>query len=177
MGPNSTDTRNSTNITNITNLRSSVTTTRFVNSSKGPVQIAALANCTTRFDERVHSIVHATSPPGTPCVFGLDARDEGGHCIFDDGEYGSLGWCYTDINKKGWGACGEMCPLYGQANILGRQIDQVLKELEEEMDMISEVFVMPAPTNARANTSPTVGRTLEAGVAPLNVSGPISPRG
>jgi len=115
-------------------------------------------------------MIQETSPPGTPCVFGLDPRDEGSHCIFDDGQYGSLGWCYTGANKEAWGACGESCPLYGQAKILDREIDQVLKELEEESDDIKMVFAMTVPTDATASTSREVNNTIEATLPPPNVS-------
>jgi len=127
-------------------------------------------NCTTRFDERVQSMIQVTSPPGTPCVFGLDPRDEGAHCIFDDGQYGSLGWCYTGANKEAWGACGESCPLYGQAQILDRKIDQVLEELEAESDVIKMAFAVSTPTDVTANTTRVVNNTTEASLPPPGVS-------
>lgn len=89
------------------------------------------SNCTTRFDERVQAMGYDTSEPGTRCVFGLDSRDEGEHCVFDNGVYGTLGWCYTDENRESWGACGESCPLWGQEKLLGKKLEKVLKTLNK----------------------------------------------
>merc|ERR1712048_1281992 len=159
-----------TNPTDVANMTISANTSKLMNSTDGSLEISSSAKCTTRFDERVQSMIHATSPPGTPCVFGLDPRDEGAHCIFDDGQYGSFGWCYTSTGKEAWGACGESCPLYGQAKILGRKVDQVLKELEEESDVINMVLAMSAPMNSTANTTRTVNNTAELTLSPPNVS-------
>merc|ERR550514_700719 len=38
------------------------------------------ANCVTRHDPRATSWYAETAPDGTPCVFGVDPRDEGRHC-------------------------------------------------------------------------------------------------
>merc|ERR1712048_590245 len=159
-----------TNPTDVANMTISANTSKLMNSTDGSLETTSSAKCSTRFDARVQSMIQSTSPPGTPCVFGLDPRDEGAHCIFDDGQYGSLGWCYTGANKDAWGACGESCPLYGQAKILDRKIDQVLKELEEESDVIKMVLAMSAPMNSTASTTRTVNNTVEVTLSPPNVS-------
>lgn len=81
--------------------------------------------CTTRYDDRASSIGFTTSPEGTSCVFGVDERDEGKHCIMDEGAYGSYGWCYTTTSGSSWGACDKNCPLWGHAKILGEKIDEL----------------------------------------------------
>jgi len=169
---NSTDVAYFGNLTGIRNLSTFTNTTALTNSTKKRVQSPSIATCTTRLDERVQSMIYVTSPPGTPCVFGLDVRDEGAHCIFDDGEYGSLGWCYTDENKEGWGACGESCPLYGQTNLINRKINQVLSELKEEGDLIRMVFSTSVPLNttSKTQTFPTVNVAFDASLPPPNVS-------
>jgi len=66
------------------------------------------------------------APPGTRCMFGLDERDEGYHCILEGGFYGSLGWCYTAKDRSSWGACNEDCPLFGPLKKIG---DRLRKDL------------------------------------------------
>jgi len=63
-------------------------------------------------------------------VFGADVRDEGSHCIFDEGMYGSNGWCFTAADGSAWGSCNEDCPLYGQGAQLGKKIDTVAKVIK-----------------------------------------------
>jgi len=87
--------------------------------------------CVTREDARASSMGYTTSPPGTPCVFGHDDRDEGAHCIMEDGKYGSFGWCWTDSNKGSWGSCSETCPLFGPAKVLAEQIVHLRRKLAE----------------------------------------------
>jgi len=88
--------------------------------------------CVTRADPRTEHRWYATaSPPGTPCVFGVDDRDEGSHCIFEQETYGSLGWCWTSTDKTTFGACSESCPLYGPSAVLGNEIRKMGKELKE----------------------------------------------
>merc|ERR1719316_2594857 len=43
------------------------------------------SECVTREDPRAYSWTYATSPAGTPCIFGLDPSDEGFHCIESGG--------------------------------------------------------------------------------------------
>jgi len=63
------------------------------------------------------------------CIFGVDDRDEGKHCIYSEGKYGSLGWCYTSSEKNEWGSCNDSCPLWGQAKILEKRLRVMKKEL------------------------------------------------
>lgn len=117
--------------------------------------------CTTRFDERVSSLGYETATPGTPCLFGLDARDEGKHCIFDDGYYGSLGWCYTKQSMEAWGACGESCPLWGQQKILGKKLDKILKTMKNGHTAITETLrlAMLSTTTTSTVTNATTNKT------------------
>jgi len=64
------------------------------------------------------------------CVFGVDDRDEGGHCIHQNGKYGSYGWCFTKKDGSEWGSCNKLCPLYGQE----KSLEDKIKELEEKLD-------------------------------------------
>lgn len=90
-------------------------------------------SCTTKMDSRVSSsMLYDVAEPGTPCIFGLDPRDEGTHCIMDDGvEYGSFGWCWTDNEMSKWGSCNEFCPLSGAPKILGEKIDRLQQKVAE----------------------------------------------
>lgn len=95
--------------------------------------------CATRKDARARAFFATTSPEGTPCVFGVegDVRDEGLHCIYDDGMYGSNGWCYTAKDRTSWGSCNEHCPLYGSAATLGRKIQSVAKVIKEVATLVN----------------------------------------
>lgn len=88
-------------------------------------------NCTTKSDSRAYVTGYRTAPDGTSCIFGLDVRDEGSHCIMDDGKYGSFGWCWTSEDMYNWGSCSENCPLFGPAKVLGAKIDRLQEELKE----------------------------------------------
>lgn len=74
---------------------------------------------------------------GQACIFGRDARDEGGHCI-QDYAYGAYGWCYT---SSGWGNCNEYCPLGGQESMLDVKLSRVERKMR---DLKKEVDTMPA---------------------------------
>jgi hypothetical protein len=63
--------------------------------------------------------------PGTECLFGIVAEDEGSHCIYDNGKYGAFGWCFTDADKKEWGSCAESCPSSGNAKVLVAKIEKL----------------------------------------------------
>eukprot|EP00413_Alexandrium_margalefii_P031677 CAMPEP_0204577310 /NCGR_PEP_ID=MMETSP0661-20131031/42272_1 /ASSEMBLY_ACC=CAM_ASM_000606 /TAXON_ID=109239 /ORGANISM="Alexandrium margalefi, Strain AMGDE01CS-322" /LENGTH=376 /DNA_ID=CAMNT_0051586133 /DNA_START=75 /DNA_END=1202 /DNA_ORIENTATION=+ len=86
--------------------------------------------CVTRADPRASALGYATAKAGTPCIFGLDDRDEGSHCVLDEGRYGSLGWCWTSASLNEWGSCNDGCPLFGQAKVLGSEINALARELE-----------------------------------------------
>lgn len=126
-GKNATDAKNTTSVANGTNATES-------NSTAGSV-----SGCVTRADSRARAWFAETSPPGTPCVFGVegDARDEGSHCIFDDGLFGSNGWCYTSKDRSSWGSCNHLCPLYGSAANLGKKIERVAAVLDGIKDLLN----------------------------------------
>jgi hypothetical protein len=82
--------------------------------------------CSTRFDSRaVSSFATTVSTAGSYCIFGVDDRDEGSHCILSDGSYGTNGWCWTAEDRTTWGSCNEFCPLWGPAGVLEKRIDKM----------------------------------------------------
>jgi len=87
-----------------------------------------IPGCVTREDPRIRKASWKVSvaKAGTPCVVGVDERDEGEHCIFEtDYRFGSYGWCWTNEDMNEWGSCSEACPLYGHSGILGKRLDRV----------------------------------------------------
>jgi len=122
----------SPNITNVTNATN--TTTEEVNTTT-----AGPTGCTVKEDPRATAWFMETSPEGTPCVFGVDGdvRDEGSHCIFDNGDFGSNGWCYTAKDRSAWGSCNDLCPLYGPAKQLGKKIDHMSKQVDTVLDKLN----------------------------------------
>mmetsp|Transcript_45923 Transcript_45923/g.142119 ORF Transcript_45923/g.142119 Transcript_45923/m.142119 type:complete len:347 (-) Transcript_45923:84-1124(-) len=107
-------------------------------------------NCTTRFDPRASAVGYDTALPGTPCIFGLDPRDEGAHCVLDDGSYGSFGWCYTSADKGSFGSCSENCPLFGPLKTLGKKIEELRSALESR----PTVPPVPPTTTTRLDLNP-----------------------
>jgi len=99
----------------------------------------ATAFCGTRVDGTASDLNIAGSvgiaPPGTECLFGVDPRDEGRHCIMDS-QYGALGWCFTREDKSQWGSCNDGCPLAGVDGVLETKVDAVTERLKE----VSERF-------------------------------------
>jgi hypothetical protein len=91
--------------------------------------------CATWNDIRANSLSYTTAPEGTPCKFGLDARDEGSHCIFDNGKYGSNGWCFTSDDFE-WGSCNEHCPLYGANAALSKQLQKTNEKLDKLVERV-----------------------------------------
>eukprot|EP00927_Polykrikos_kofoidii_P059654 TRINITY_DN54796_c0_g1_i1.p1 TRINITY_DN54796_c0_g1~~TRINITY_DN54796_c0_g1_i1.p1 ORF type:complete len:393 (-),score=68.17 TRINITY_DN54796_c0_g1_i1:129-1232(-) len=114
-------------------------------------------HCKTRVDPRVHSMMYETSPEGTECVFGVDDADEGSHCIFDDGQFGSFGWCYTSKDRSSWGSCDETCPLVGPFKILGTKVNEVLRRLQALNDALraSAMTSTSAPPKAKVGNVST----------------------
>jgi len=97
--------------------------------------------CVTRDDTRVVSdMSYTAAPPGTRCVFGVDRRDEGWHCIMDGGRFGSNGWCFTSSKRDMWGSCEDDCPLSGQAKVVGTRVENV----SDDLHRIPSIAV-PAP--------------------------------
>lgn len=95
----------------------------------------SLQNCTTREDPRGHQGKFTkAAKPGTPCLFGVDARDEGAHCIATqpgkDANWGSFGWCWTDDTHSTWGICSQGCPMAGFSKLLGAKLDRVDNHLD-----------------------------------------------
>jgi len=111
------------------------------NSSSDPTR------CSTRADPRAHSYMTRVSPAGTPCTFGVDDRDEGFHCIMDDGKYGSYGWCFTSNDTSSWGSCNQHCPLFGAAKILADKIEALERKLAAKgfTNMIAKAKGMSVP--------------------------------
>jgi len=120
-------------------------------------EVEALLSCVTRPDARSQGLASwrsSSAPDGSHCVFGVDPRDEGSHCIEEHGDYGTFGWCYTCEEKKSWGSCSEMCPLSGQVRQLARKLmflNERLKLLTARLSTnTSRVIATPI---ARPNTS------------------------
>lgn len=110
--------------------REEVNTTNITNATNATNVTQANGTCLTRYDPRATAVGYDTSAPGTACVFGVDQRDEGAHCILDSSEYGSYGWCYTSADKSSFGSCGEGCPLFGPLKVLGEKVDALREALE-----------------------------------------------
>lgn len=135
----------------------------------------AASGCVTKEDDRASSWFGQTALPGTACVFGVDARDEGEHCVMET-KFGSFGWCWTDENRKSWGSCGEGCPLVGHAKLLGAKIDGIRDHLADVMDVLNGTeenatnatnateipIVEPAPEEAEEATADGAGDASEA---------------
>eukprot|EP00927_Polykrikos_kofoidii_P085379 TRINITY_DN927_c0_g1_i2.p1 TRINITY_DN927_c0_g1~~TRINITY_DN927_c0_g1_i2.p1 ORF type:complete len:395 (-),score=53.45 TRINITY_DN927_c0_g1_i2:29-1213(-) len=122
----------------------------------------ARRQCTTRDDPRVEHMFYETSPAGTSCVFGVEEADEGSHCIYDNGQYGSFGWCYTSHDKSSWGSCSEDCPLSGQFKILGTKVDEVLRRLKRIKVPVPPQAKVTATTNQTARASNRSSTTTTA---------------
>lgn len=95
------------------------------------------SSCVTREEPRASVLGYTTAEPGTLCVFGVDDRDEGFHCIMDDEKYGSFGWCYTSKDADAWGSCSESCPLFGPPKILAAKIEKLRNTMHTDHDEIS----------------------------------------
>jgi len=117
--------------------------------------------CATKEDERAKAWFAETAAVGSPCVFGVDGdvRDEGSHCIYDNGDFGSNGWCYTAKDRSSWGSCNGLCPLYGQNQQLGAKIDNVDKIVDK---------VLQAVVNSTASATNVVNSSALATNAPKN---------
>jgi len=127
------------------------------NVSNATTTEAPSSSCVTKEDPRVAAWFTETAVPGTPCIFGVDARDEGGHCIYSAGQYGSNGWCFTAQDKSAWGSCTGDCPLYGAHKKLGDKIEQVTdmvakvsKHIEATMNTSADANGSAAENNAPA---------------------------
>jgi len=82
-----------------------------------------------------------TAKPGSPCVFGATKADEGSHCV-EDFDWGSNGWCYTQMDQSEWGPCSDGCPLYGVHSVMGQEIDGVTNDIADIVDNLTQVEQM-----------------------------------
>jgi len=99
---------------------------------------AKTSNCTTVKPPRPAWFA-TTAPEGSRCLFGLDDRDENGHCIIDDPDSnGPFGWCWTRADKSEWGACTNQCPLFGQYKQLQGHIHKAEENLMKLRKLLTE---------------------------------------
>lgn len=121
----------------------------------GPSPIEKLAEvktagCHTAAPRRA-SWFSGTAQAGTPCVFGVDVRDENGHCISDDpSAYGPLGWCWTKGDQTEWGSCSDDCPLYGGAKIIQQKIRGTQGKLRQAVETTALLKKMVAERTGKA---------------------------
>jgi len=138
------------NATNASNASNATNATNATNASA----------CVTRKEPRAKSAFYKTSPAGTPCLFGVDPRDEGSHCILEDDSYGSYGWCWTSGSH--WGSCSESCPLFGPSKVLGAKIEKIDTELGAKVR--AEVKKVLGEQKGHATAEPAAdGITLASG--------------
>jgi len=150
------------------------------NTSNNTSNMTNFSTCITREDPRVSSTFYTTSPVGTPCVFGVDPRDEGSHCIMEGDKYGSFGWCYTSTSRQSWGSCSESCPLFGPSKVLGAKInkidlelgDRVRAELKKVLADTRQESTTTVPTRGQTTATPASGK--RSGNTTGNASGKAS---
>jgi len=118
--------------------------------------------CVTKQDPRAKAWWAKTAKPGTACVFGVDPRDEGKHCI-PEMEFGSMGWCFTKKDKSEWGSCGEACPLYGHHKTVGKQIDGLAARVDAIIGNLSEAAGSGAATEPAASPAASGGDKEKSG--------------
>lgn len=111
---------------------------------------ANTSSCVTRNDPRAVAWWVESAPEGSPCVFGVDVEDEGSHCIFSDGKFGSSGWCWTEKDKSAWGSCSDSCPMYGPPAVLDSKIDGVVEVLDK---VAAKVDKLAGNTSSKAEES------------------------
>lgn len=97
-----------------------------------------------------------TAAEGTPCVFGVDQRDEGGYCIHDDpAAHGPNGWCWTKMDRSEWGTCNDACPLTGQDKVLLKSIQKTGASLKTLMATLAKQLGNDAVASAAASGGST----------------------
>eukprot|EP00931_Biecheleriopsis_adriatica_P091452 TRINITY_DN65339_c0_g1_i1.p1 TRINITY_DN65339_c0_g1~~TRINITY_DN65339_c0_g1_i1.p1 ORF type:complete len:298 (-),score=53.60 TRINITY_DN65339_c0_g1_i1:35-904(-) len=87
--------------------------------------------CLTAETDEVDGWFTFVSPAGSRCVFGVDTRDEGEHCIDQGGDHGANGWCWTSEAVRSWGKCKDDCPLAGADKVLADKLDSLEKRLQK----------------------------------------------
>lgn len=108
-----------------------------------------------------------TAQVGTLCVFGVDARDENGHCINDDpSRYGPLGWCWTKEDQSEWGSCADDCPLYGGAKIVQQKIKGTEDKLRQAVETTALLKKMTAEREEKAAAEAEAPEAAPAAAAP-----------
>jgi len=166
---------NDTNATKPKN-RTNASDTNGVDAAKVDEE-AASSGCAVKEDARAKAWFAETSAAGTPCVFGVDGdvRDEGSHCIFDNGDYGSNGWCYTSKDRSSWGSCNDQCPLYGPSKQLGTKIDNMGQMVDKVVDALDGTQKDNA-TNSTAKATENTKEEAPATDAPKAPAGPAPPK-
>lgn len=122
-------------------------------------------HCVTREDPKATAWLTNTALAGTACVFGLDMRDEGAHCIHEDDTYGSFGWCFTTKDQSQWGSCSEHCPLIGTQMVLGRKLDDIAEVVHEMQSFLHAKFGFAEATNKTNNATAAAAEPAAAGAA------------
>lgn len=114
-----------------------------------PANQSTTSGCVTTEDRRA-AWFSKTAVPGTPCVFGVDDRDEGKHCILDEEDgFGAYGWCWTRKDKLEWGSCSDKCPLFGQAKKLHLKIQNATAQMAKWQKLIATAAAIPDPDAAK----------------------------
>jgi len=98
------------------------------------------ATCFTVEDPLQGPWGYAPATPGSPCLFGQDPRDEGSHCILDEGRFGSNGWCFTSIDLTSWGSCCAACPLYGPAGELEKKMVGISARVQKLAEVVTDAL-------------------------------------
>lgn len=123
----------------------------------------------------------ASSEIGEPCVFGVDKRDEGTHCIDIGGsEFGSFGWCYTDEDKSSWGSCSEGCPLSGSLHKIGDMLEERKAEhgeLQKRLDAVMEMVNTTSTTLPPTTQAPAANESVAPAAVANQGAGGEAPAG
>lgn len=154
--------------------RSSENASGIANASAAP---ANATRCATKKDPRINAWFRYTAKEGSPCVFGADDRDEGAHCIPEDGKYGSNGWCWTKKDRSEWGSCNGHCPLFGEPKAIADKLDSVAQAVGDLVTKVAAPTVpattptAPATASTTPATTPAVPATTPAVQTPAEKGG------
>lgn len=137
-----------------------------------PSNFVSFARCKTVIPP-VESEFYKTADHGTPCLFGVDDRDERGHCIMDDlANHGVFGWCWTVSDRSVWGSCNEECPLFGQPAVLQKKLQKQQRILEHYKELLAQNKAN-ITTNLSAEANGTMNATNNANES-VNASANVS---